>query len=180
MAESLPNRYGRRPGRGWRPWLLLPKVMAVQLYIGGLAAAITVWFGSGFSGLDKADPQRLWTINVVSRLMVWLVVPALLLALALGAGLFLQHPRQFIRMRWLLVKLASLAVLIPSAHLFLSSRLALLREAFMHQATDDRAASQFGWGLVAVLIGSLWVVVLGRLKPRLGQNWARAYAAAAR
>jgi hypothetical protein len=157
--------------------LLLPKVIAVGFYIGGLATANVIWFGSGFSGLDKGDPQRLWIINLVGRLMLWLVVPSLLLALVLGVGLFLQFPRQFIRMRWLVVKLASLAVLIPSAHLFLSSRLLLLREAFVHHTTQEQAASQFGWGLVLTLIGSLWVVVLGRLKPRLGQNWARTYAA---
>jgi hypothetical protein len=173
MVESMPNRYGRRPGRGWRPWLLLPKVMAVGLYTGGLAAAIVVWFGSGFSGLDKADPQRLWIINLIGRLMIWLVVPSLLLAILLGVGLFAQFPSQFIRMRWMLVKLASLAVLIPAAHLFLSSRLGLIRDAFMRQTTQEGAECQFGWGLVVTLMGSLWIVVLGRLKPRLGQNWAR-------
>lgn len=180
MVERYPNRYGRRPGRGWRPWLLLPKVMAVALYVGGLAAAAVIWFSSGFSSMAKGDPQRLWVIETIGRLMVWLVVPSLVLTLALGVALFLQFPRQFIRMRWLVVKLVSLAVLIPGAHLFLSSRLGLLREAFLQQTTNDWAASQFGWGLVATLVGSLWVVLLGRLKPRLGQNWARSYTASVR
>ena len=137
--SSSPNRFGRQGGRGLRPWILLPKVIFVGLYLGSLAAALFGWTSSGFGALNKADPRRLWLLQQLSHLMLYVVVPCLLLALALGVALLLQHQRVLLRMRWLLVKLASLAILIPSAHLFARSRLTHLREAFAHQTTNDPA-----------------------------------------
>jgi hypothetical protein len=175
MPDAPINQFGRRGGRGWRPWALLPKVVAVGFYIGGLAASLAFWLSSGFSALAPGDPLRLWIINQFSRLMEFFVVPSLLAALVFGIILLLQHPRIFIRMRWLAVKLVILAMLIPAAHLFVSSRIARLRDAAVHGLPDPAAATQVVWGLCLILAVSLCVVVLGRLKPRLGQNWARAY-----
>lgn len=175
MAEVHTNRFGRKPGRGLRPWLLLPKTVAVCLYIGGLAAALVHWLTSGFMSLDAIDPRRQMIVDQIGRLFVFLVVPALILTLGFGAALLLQHPRVFIRMRWLIVKLLILANTIPAGHLFLSSRLSMLREASAARVPDDAVAWQFTCGLAAVLGLSILVAVLGRLKPRLGQNWARSY-----
>jgi len=178
MSEYA-NRFGRRGGRGIRPWLLVPKVIAVCIYIGSLASATAIWLASDFPALAPNDPHRLWVMNLVGRLVMYLVVPALLAAMAFGVALFLQHPRQFIRMRWLIVKLISLAILIPSAHAACSSRLAILRRAFEQSTADDAAAWQLAAGLLITLAASIWIVILGRLKPRLGQNWARTFKAMA-
>jgi uncharacterized membrane protein len=177
MAKTYVNQFGRRQSRGVRPWLLLPKVLAVGVYLGGLAAALVLWVSSGFGAMDASDPRRLWVIAQVGRLIEFMVVPALLCAVGLGVALMMQHPRQFVRMRWLLVKLISLAALIPAAHFFCSSRLGMLRQAFEQHTKNDGAARQLTWGLGLTLAASVWIVVLGRLKPRLGQNWARTYAA---
>lgn len=176
MTSSPPNRFGRRPGRGIRPLLLLPKVVAVCIYVGALAGASVLWFTFHFSSLEPADPHRLLFLKQVSLLIRFVAVPALLAAVCFGVALLLQHPRQFLRMRWLRVKLISILIFIPSAHLFLSSRMALLRDAFSRGVAHDSAARQFGLGLLAAVTVSIWIVVLGRLKPRLGQNWARSYA----
>jgi len=176
MAETPVNRFGRRPGRGIRPWMLLPKVIFVGLFIGSLGAIILIWFTSGFSGFGAGDLRRRLFLNIIGLLVRFLMVPALLCALLFGVILLLQHPRQFIRMRWLVVKLATLAILISTAHLFLYTRMQLLREALEHHTANPAAEAQFGWGFVAVFAVSIWVIILGRLKPRLGQNWARTYA----
>lgn len=176
MGEVIENRFGRRPGRGLRPWLLMPKVIAVAIYLGTLAATLGIWLAGDLRAMDAADPRRLWTIEQVSWLTRFLTVPALLLAMALGASLLLQHPRQFLRMRWLQVKLLSIAIVIPSAHFYCSSRLAQLRQAAAMQQIDDVGATHLTCGLACALAGSIWIVILGRLKPRLGQNWARSYA----
>lgn len=173
-SQTYVNRFGRKGGRGIRPWILLPKVLAVGLYLGGLAAATGIWV---FRADERA--QGLWLINLVGGLMEYLVIPALLAAMALGVMLFMQHPWQFIRMRWMIVKLASLAVLIPSAHVYCSTRLAAVRQALEAGAPNPAAGRQLAWGLGLALAGSVGVVVLGRLKPRLGQNWARTYGAMA-
>lgn len=86
----------------------------------------------------------------------------------LGVALLMQHPRQFLRLRWLMVKLIALAGLIPAAHLWSSTRLHLLR-----LGAGPDVARQFFWGLVVIFIASSGIVILARLKPRLGQNWAR-------
>lgn len=177
MTSGPTNRFGRRGGRGWRPWLLLPKVIAVGIYIGALASACVIWHSADFESLDAADPRRGWMIAQMRLLMVYLAVPALLAAMLLGIGLLMQMPRVLLRLRWLQVKLILLAVVIPTAHLFVSSRLRLVREALAQGRTDDVAAAQFGVGLILTLLGSILIVILARLKPRLGQNWARAYTA---
>jgi len=108
----------------------------------------------------------------LGRLIRWLVVPALLVAILFGVLLFLQHPRPFIRMRWLKVKLAVLLVVTPAAHFFLFSRLTILRAAEARGIADDLAADQVTFGLTAALLGYVLILVLGRLKPRLGQSIA--------
>lgn len=160
MTGGYVNRFGRRPGRGIRPWLLLPKVIAAGLYLGGLAALLVVWTAGCAPDLP----------GIGRLLAVRLIVPAAAAANVLGMALLLQHPRIFLRMRWMQVKLLSVAVLMPASHLFLASRLALMRDAGGTPDGAPGAASQFAWGLALALAGSIWVIVLGRLKPRLGRN----------
>lgn len=157
-----------------RPWLLIPKVIAFTLYVGGLAAVLGLWLASDFASLDLHDPRRQFVLAQVRSLMIFLVVPALLLAIALGIGLLMQFPRQLLRMRWMQVKLVSLFILVPLAHLYCESRFVALRRV-TEQAASDQYAAQFTVGLLAVLVGSIWIVVLGRLKPRFGQNIAKAH-----
>jgi uncharacterized membrane protein len=173
MGRVYVNRFGRRPGRGLRPWLLIPKLCAVSLYLGGLAAALAVWMNSRFATLERTDPRRLWTVDQVGALIRFLVVPSLLCAMVLGVALWLAHPREFSRRRWLQVKLISLALLIPAAHGYCYTRLAMLRTACRQQQDATCLSEQLTVALAVVLVGSLWVVALGRLKPRLGQSPVR-------
>ncbi len=169
MAQTYINRFGRKPGRGIRPWLLIPKVIAVAVYVGGLAAVLGLWIASDFTSLELTDPRRALIIHQVSRLMVFLVVPALLLAILFGVALLLQHPRPFLRMRWLQVKLISLLILIPSSHFYCRTQFTALKRT-TDKIVSNEAAGKFTGGVLAALSGSLWVAVIGRLKPRLGQN----------
>jgi uncharacterized membrane protein len=178
-TQEYENRHGRRGGRGWRPWALLPKVCLVGLFAGGLAAAALIWLAGDFAALAPDDPRRAWLIEAVALLMRWLVVPALVGAMLLGVLLLLQHPRVLLKLRWLQVKLVLVAVLVPAAHLYCASRLAVLREAVLHEAAADAAARQLSLALLLSLAGALLIIILARHKPRLGQNWARAYPAAA-
>src|SRR4051794_27195763 len=118
MTETYTNHSARQSRPGARPWLLISKVIAFSIYIGGLATVLALWIASGFTSFDLTDPRRTLVLDQVGTLMVFLVVPALLLAIFLGVGLLLQHPKQFIRMRWMQVKLLSLTILIPFSHLF--------------------------------------------------------------
>jgi uncharacterized membrane protein len=175
---TYTNRFGRRQTRGLRPWLLVPKVIAVAVYIGGLASATVLWWVSDLGGAHMTQAQRLLVLGQVRALFTWLLVPALLTAIVLGIALLLQHPRVLLRLRWLIVKLAMVAVLVPAAHLYLSSRVGLLRQTVLAGQTPDPAVvAQVQWGLALALAGFVIVAAIARLKPRLGQNWARSYPA---
>lgn len=176
MGPAYVNQFGRKPSRGLRPWLLLPKVLCVAGYLGGLAAALTLYLASNLPSLGPADPRRLWTIHLLGRLFIYLIVPSLLGVLLFGLALLLQHPLIFLRMRWLQFKLIAVAILIPSAHLYLRSRLLLLRQSATDHLPNPTAERQFLTGLIITLAASIALVLLARFKPRLGQNWARTYA----
>lgn len=173
MVMTYTNKHGRKPGRGLRPWLLLPKILAVCVFMGSLTAAAAVWFSRISSVLDPADPRQRWTIDLVGWIILQVSVPSLLVALVLGAALVWAHGRVMLRLRWLRVKLVFLAVLIPASHVFLASRLELVRAAALLRRADPEAARQFGVGLIVAIAGFALVIVMGRLKPNLRQNWAR-------
>lgn len=164
------NQFGRKWGRGVRPWLLTPKVLMVGCYLGTLVASLVIWVATEFASPLSGEARA--AVDHVSVLARYVAVPAFLLAIAFGVGLFLQHPREFWRMRWVRVKLAALAVLIPAAHLFLSSRLALVREG---GAEAPFHARSFAVGLGVTAVASAAVIAIARLKPRLGQDYAQAF-----
>jgi uncharacterized membrane protein len=172
MKQSYVNRFGRKGGRGIRPWLLLPKILGVIVYVGGVATVLGLWLASDFTSLELTDPRRILVLHQVSRLMVFLVVPALLMAILFGIALLLQHPGPFLRMRWLQVKIVCLLILIPSSHFYCRTQFTVLKRT-TDKLTSDGAASRFAAGMAAALLGSLCIVVIGRLKPRLGQKPAR-------
>ena len=177
LAPPKPtvNVYGRRGGRGVRPWLLVPKVVAIALYVGGLAAVTFIWVGSDYNAIPPDDPRRQWVLNLVGRLMVFFVVPALLVAIVLGVLLLLQHPGVYLRMRWLRVKLLILLLVIPAGHFWCRAQTLALRNPITSVEAHATAARRLSVGLVGTLIGSIAAVVVGRARPRFGQNWARDY-----
>jgi len=97
MSDGYTNKHGRTFTRGLRPYLLIPKVLCVAGYFGGLLAMLLV---------DNAQ-----------RLHVWLVIPAAVGALALGVALLALQGTIMLRMRWLQVKLMLVILVIVGGHL---------------------------------------------------------------
>jgi len=152
MAARV-NRFGRKPGRGIRPYLLIPKLLCVATYFGGLVSAGAIAWAQtpaeAVALLERAD------------LAGWLCAKVALLV---------QHGRVLLRMRWLRVKLVTLAIAVPLLHWVVSGRLAAARE--LGPAADPetlaRAYNQFRLALAGAIVVSAWVVFLGRHKPRFG------------
>lgn len=168
MTTPIDNIQGRKGGRGIRPWLLIPKVLAVAVYLGGLAAVAMIWWFSDVAGARFDDPRRKIVLELISLLMTRLVVPALLLAIILGVVLLLQHPREFLRMRWLRIKLLALIVLIPAAHLYCRAQFLTLKDHALDPAEHASAGARFTIGLMLSVSAFAIVVAMARLKPRLG------------
>ncbi|HEX7011073.1 MAG TPA: hypothetical protein VF184_13910 [Phycisphaeraceae bacterium] len=148
------NRYGRKGGRGVRPWLLGAKVLMVNAALGAtLSACAIAWLARR----SVVDPDA--AAAIVRFLLSRLVHPAMIGAVVTGVALFLQHPRVFLRQRWLQCKWAVLVGLVLP-----------LMVLSLRQSRDASAVAQSLPWLLAALAASLVVVVLlGRIKPRLGQ-----------
>jgi hypothetical protein len=154
----IKNKFGRKGGRGIRPWLLIPKVLAVGCVLGGLVAM-------GVIACAQIDQ----TGAVLGLILSRVVAPGVAVAMLCGVGLFRQHAVVFWRMRWLRVKFGVLMVLLMD--------LAFLWESVAGHA--DEAPSEVGggealrairWSVAVAIALVVTLVVLGRYKPRFGMG----------
>lgn len=164
------NRYVRKGGRGVRPWLLIPKVLALAIFVGGYAAASVLWIAYRMGIGDSAT----WAVPAVSAIFRWVIVPALISTLLFGVLLVLQHPVIFLQRRWLQVKLLFVLIL-PAIHFvarktFQEIKAVLAGEAELPAAGFETACARFTICIVGGLLCAVGILVLGRLKPRLGQT----------
>ncbi len=167
------NIHGRRWGRGWRPYLLLPKIVCVGVALGGVVTLLALVFAEPAPGTSAGWLEQ---ARLIRRTYVVVIVPALLGAMLMGAALLWMHGRVLLRMRWLQVKLVLIAVCVPTLHLYMRSR-SLAFRATLRDSSDFVAATalrqQLFGGTLAVLAFLLIVLFLGRIKPRLAQGYAR-------
>jgi len=168
VAESYNNIYGRKGGRGIRPWLLIPKIFGLVTYVGGFCAVLALWISSDFTSLDLTDPRRALVLHQVSRILVYLIVPAAITTILFGVLLLLQHPKVFLGRRWMQVKLIALLIVIPSCHFYSRAQYTQIKTT-TEKNLSDAAARKFQGAIIAAITGSAAVIVLGRIKPRLGQ-----------
>lgn len=166
MTDPYPNLLGRKGGRGLRPWLLIPKVLAVAGLFGGtLAVAVLLTTGTG---KDPAAVRA--TLEHVREVYRWLLLPSATLAVLTGIGLTLQHPGPLLRQRWLQVKLLLVLVALPTLHLL--CRHLYSRAVQSLGSTSDSSPNQppaLTLAALAVVILLALVIFLGRHKPRLGR-----------
>lgn len=179
MTSPTEKRNVRKPGRGLRPYLLIPKVISVCVYFGASVSAAVLWHVFvGCRNIDGIDAAMLsHQIESVKLLIVFVAVPALLLALILGVFLILQHPKAMLKMRWVRLKLLLLFFGIPVFHVFMASRLHHFREQLESGIINISLRNQLNIGFTLLLIWSAVLIWLGRHKPRLWQNWAKSFQA---
>jgi hypothetical protein len=101
------------------------------------------------------------------------VFAGLLLTIAAGISLFLQHPRQFSRLRWFRLKVLLLATLIPSLHFWSRGRMEAF-DAAVDAGDLALAAERYdavGIAFTLALVLMLAVAWIGKHKPRLGEPY---------
>jgi hypothetical protein len=174
-SPPFVNVHGRKPGRGPRPWLLLPKVAAVGVLIGSLAASVVIaQFVAARMAAGVEPTLPMWCVDLLRTVFLWLVVPATVAAILLGIALTWMHgPAVMLRQRWLQVKLLLLAVAAPVGHVTMVTLLGQARAAAEAGAADAASLHRFSLMAGVVLSGVIVLMVLGRHKPRLGRNQAR-------
>lgn len=168
MATPHTNRHGRKPGRGLRPWLLIPKYLAVGAYFGGIMAVAVLFFLP-----DEGHGVDVRMRESAIRIAHWLILPGAVLASVMGMALWLQHAKVFWRMRWFRVKLLLIFGLLGPIEM-LGYTLITNLDAWKGQSKTvdvDRLVSAAGLGatLIGLIILAVTIIMLGRLKPRLGQ-----------
>lgn len=167
MADYT-NKHGRKPGRGVRPWLLIPKVLSVAALFGGFLAA------SVLLHTHAPTTRAQWAnlIDSVGTLFTRLIVPAVFCVVILGILLLLQHWRVFLAQRWMQLKLLLLLLAVPPLHLTGRWLIGQARLALAEGDLDRVAELMARFTLTADLaIAALaLVMVIGRHKPRLGKT----------
>ncbi|MFA7237479.1 MAG: hypothetical protein WC058_11500 [Phycisphaeraceae bacterium] len=148
MSETYINRHGRKPGRGLRPWLLIPKVLAVCCYFGSLVSMLAVWLVT-----PRSSSPPMGSILVIDN---YITIPSLLIAMLLGFALVIHHGPVLLRMRWLQCK-----ILLAVSLLFIHFQLEM---SFLPRTPLKP--------LILALVAAMLIIWLGRHKPRLGQNIA--------
>lgn len=89
------NRHGRKPGRGLRPWLLIPKILSVAVVLGAFVAVAVLMHTRTAQNLE----QWIALIDMVITLFRYVIVPGVISILLFGLLLLIQHRRVFLRMR---------------------------------------------------------------------------------
>ena len=161
---AYTNIHGRKWGRGIRPWLLIPKCFCVAVLIGGLFA-LAIIIAATHLATSGEQSEFAWTL--IRAIFRYQIIPATIGAVLLGLLLFVQHLREFVRMRWMRVKLAGIVVAVPFLHIWLSSSLASL-------SAEKGSPARLMPGVLTGLAVFGVIAVLGRLKPRLWQGYMTA------
>ena len=156
---AYTNIHARQWGRGIRPWLLLPKCFFVALLLGGLFALALL---AAACTLANTAEQSQFAWVLLRTVFRYQVIPATIGAVVFGVLLLAQHRREFVRMRWMRVKLALVVIAAPSLHLWLSSGVISLSAA-------NSSPGRLLPALTTALAFFALIAVLGRLKPRLWQ-----------
>ena len=172
-----------------RPFLLIPKIISICAIWGVLAACALLILCAPESAHRSAtgyltDTHQLLT--QLSHLNNILIIPALILANIFGLLLFLDEPRIFIRLRWLQAKMLLILLAYPPLFAFLHAKLFDVR-SLIATALNNNSAEQtvsrlqhdlqiINLSIFTALILTTLIIILGRHKPKLGQNWAKTYA----
>jgi hypothetical protein len=178
MADkTVRNIHGRRGGRGARPYLLVAKLLGVSAFLGGLISVLVLVLMP-----DSGGDAEVWRMRAgqVRRAFEFVIVPGLLLAMLSGLVLLASVWRALIRMRWFVVKVVLVVACVPTLHVYMHGRSLALAKSLGQDPPNLVAAgeirSQMIAGAVAALVFGGVVLVLGRIKPRLGQQYGRTFA----
>jgi len=167
-VTAYQNKHGRKGGRGIRHWLLIPKLVCISVTLGGFTAVEALIRSASLE--TPADWRTL--VDTVGRIFRFAIVPGVLGVLLFGALLWWQHPKVFWQQRWFKVKLAALVVALPALHLSARSTLEKVRHEIDGGSPEGPTGllDFFALHVEVAIVALVAVIVLGRVKPRLGRK----------
>jgi len=171
------NLHGRRQGRGLRPYLLIVKLFAIAVCVGTLTAVLALVFLHS----PPAD-SRAWEFEllILGRAYRLLVIPSLGVAILMGLLLWKDHPIVFLRMRWLQTKLLVIVLCLPTLHVLMHLWMQRLTKLIPPDGDEALAEAltireRLVGGSAAALSVAVILIILGRIKPRLGQDYGKTF-----
>lgn len=168
------NIHGRRWGRGLRPYLIIVKLVCVSGFLGGLTALLAlVFLGPPPEDARHWQEMALW----IHRAYVRLILPSLWGAMFTGILLLIPIWKYIVRMRWFVLKLVIIASFALPMHLLMRACTLILQGEVAEPIDLTKAARTLDMlyiGTGMTLLFGLVLLVLGRIKPRLGQVYGRA------
>jgi len=173
----IRNVHGRRPGRGLRPYLIVLKLLSVATFFGGLIVLLAGVFARG----EPADLAA-WRAEaeLIRRIHLAAIIPGLAGAFVFGTLLLASIWAVLVRMRWFVTKMMLIALAVPGLHALMRSRLLALEALLARPVPDLQQASlirdQMTAGTLAAILFAVAAIILGRVKPRLGQDYGRTFA----
>jgi hypothetical protein len=174
-TSAKPNIHGRRWGRGGRPYLLMLKIVGAAMFLGGNVSLVTLALATEVPGTPAAWVAQ---ADLIRRAHLCVIIPGVVLATGAGIALLASVWRALIRMRWLQVKIGLIAVSVPLFHYLMRSRAIRLQQAVtepLDEVLAGRLRSQMLATSIAMLAMTLVIIWLGRIKPRLGQDYGRTF-----
>jgi uncharacterized membrane protein len=175
--QEYENIHGRRQGRGIRPYLLIVKLFAIAVCVGTLTAVLALVFLHG-----RPTDGRVWEfeLSILGRAYLLLVIPSIAVTLLMGVLLWSTHAKAFLRMRWLQAKLVLVLLCLPTLHLLMRHWMHRLGELVPPDAVNESATlairAKLVGGSAAALSVAVLLIILGRIKPRLGQDYGKTFA----
>ena len=113
---------------------------------------------------------------MIARAYRWVIVPGVVGAHVMGILLLSSMWRAMLRMRWFVTKAVLIVAGMPALHVWLSTRVKALEQVSRTSGDLTSAARLDRQIMVGAIIAFLLGVViafLGRVKPRLGQDFSR-------
>lgn len=169
MSESYANVHGRKGGRGLRPWLLIPKVLAVAGFLGSLASALACVMLMETNTLDQWRAM----VDAVESIIEKVMVPCAFATVGFGVALLALHWRALIRQRWMRVKAVLMAIGLPACHFWARGVFEFIEEQVERGGSPEGptgALECFQMALATGIVLLITLIWLGRHKPRLGQK----------
>jgi len=154
------------------------KIVCVGLFLGGLASFLVLAAGRPVeAGSEQAEAFAALAHRMYARLIVPGVIGAELAGLLLTVSIW----RVMIHMRWFQLKMLILLIGCPGLHVFMVTRLTAF-DKMLQGGFDGTVAvnlhTQILAGTAAAIVYALLMIWLGRIKPRLGQDYGRTFARA--
>ncbi len=154
------------------------KLLGVATFLGGQILLLVILLQASPTNPAAGQQQA----NTIHAAYVWVILPGLWLAMLAGLLLLLSIWKALLRMRWFVVKMLLVVLCLPMLHLYMRDRSVTLRTLVARQEDEGDAAAvlavreQLCWGMGASIAFALTAAWLGRVKPRLGQDFGRTFA----